>query len=138
MKAVFADTAYWVAIFRPGDPWRFYAIQARETIRSARLVTTDEVLIEFLAALSAAGTQMRLEAAGFVRDLLSHPDIHVFPQSRETFLAGLALYEARPDKNYSLTDCISMNVMRSESITAALTSDRHFVQEGFSILMQKQ
>jgi predicted nucleic acid-binding protein len=56
------------------------------------------------------------------------------PQSRESFLAGIELYRARPDKGYSLTDCISMITMRREGLTEALTNDRHFEQEGFRTL----
>jgi hypothetical protein len=32
------------------------------------------------------------------------------------FLDALTLYNARPDKGYSLTDCISMQTMRREGI----------------------
>jgi predicted nucleic acid-binding protein len=58
------------------------------------------------------------------------------PQSREGFLEGLALYEARPDKAYSLADCISMQTMRREGLTEVLTNDRHFEQEGFRALFR--
>jgi hypothetical protein len=54
--------------------------------------------------------------------------ILVIPQSRASFLAGLQLYRARPDKGHSLTDCISMQTMR--------TDDRHFEQEGFRALFR--
>jgi uncharacterized protein len=60
----------------------------------------------------------------------------VIPQSRESFLAGIALYDARPDKEYSLTDCISMQTMRREGLTEVLTNDRHFEQEGFRALFR--
>jgi predicted nucleic acid-binding protein len=43
--------------------------------------------------------------------------------------------EARPDKGYSLTDCVSMLVMRQEGITEILTHDIHFTQEGFTKLL---
>ena len=56
-------------------------------------------------------------------------------QSHESFLAGLALYERRPDKQYSLVDCISMNVMRQKQVQEILTHDRHFSQEGFTRLL---
>jgi predicted nucleic acid-binding protein len=46
-------------------------------------------------------------------------------------------YEGREDKEYSLTDCISMNVMDSHRLTEALTNDHHFEQEGFTVLIQK-
>jgi uncharacterized protein len=58
----------------------------------------------------------------------------VIPQTRTGFLDALALYQARPDKAYSLTDCISMQAMRREGLTDVLTNDRHFTQEGFHIL----
>jgi hypothetical protein len=52
------------------------------------------------------------------------------PQSDDSFHAGFDLYCARPDKGYSLTGCISMQVMRREALTEVLTSDRHLEQEG--------
>jgi predicted nucleic acid-binding protein len=60
----------------------------------------------------------------------------VIPQSRESFLDGLALYEARPDKGYSLADRISMQTMRREGLTDVLTNDRHFEQEGFRAMFR--
>ncbi len=59
----------------------------------------------------------------------------VCPQSHQTFLDGYALYKARPDKGYSLTDCISMQAMRQECISEILTHDDHFTQEGFIKLL---
>jgi predicted nucleic acid-binding protein len=50
-------------------------------------------------------------------------------------MIGLKLYESRLDKGYSLTDCISMSVMRDRNLTEMLTHDRHFAQEGFIILL---
>ena len=44
---------------------------------------------------------------------------------------GLALYRARPDKAWSLIDCISFMVMTERGITEALTGDHHFEQAGF-------
>jgi uncharacterized protein len=46
---------------------------------------------------------------------------------------GLALYDARPDKERSLTDCISFVVMADEALTDALTGDKHFEQAGFGV-----
>ena len=61
--------------------------------------------------------------------------IHIVPQSHQSFLTGLAFYESHPDKGCSLTDCISMLVMRQEGIAEILTHDNHFTQEGFTILL---
>jgi len=72
-----------------------------------------------------------------IREILSDPDIEVVAQSHESFLAGLALYERRPDKECSLADCISMNVMRRRRIHQVLTNYRHFAQEGFERLLNR-
>ncbi len=137
MKAVFADTLYWVAISRPKDSWRAAALQARRNIGEAVLVTTDEVLSEFLTAMAKGGPWMRVTAVRVVRAILVDPGVSVLPQSREGFVNGLALFENRPDKSYSLTDCISMNVMRAEGIQEILTNDSHFTQEGLHVLIKR-
>ena len=72
-----------------------------------------------------------------VRAILDNPNVTVFPQSRDTFLKGLEFYANRLDKEYSLTDCVSMNVMKSEDVSQVLSNDHHFEQEGFQILIKK-
>lgn len=135
MTRIFVDTVYWLAIFIPGDAW---AEAARAVdCSNAALVTTEEVLSEFLAAVSAHGDFTRRLACKLVRGVLNDPGIEVVAQSHESFLAGLALYERRPDKQYSLADCISMNVMRQRKIQRILTNDRHFAQEGFARLLNR-
>jgi uncharacterized protein len=110
-------------------------VTASRTLAGCRLVTTDEVLTEFLNAFAGAGQVLRREAVDLVRDLHADPAVTVHPSSRQAFLSGLTLYEARPDKGYSLTDCISMETMRAEGISEILTYDNHFTQEGFAILL---
>ncbi len=136
MKRVFADTLYWLAIFLPGDEWE-EAARATD-LQDASLLTTEEVLSEFLTAVSARGDHARRLACRLVREILNDPGIEVVVQSHESFLAGLALYERRPDKQYSLVDCISMNVMGQGKIQEILTHDRHFAQEGFVRLLERQ
>ena len=133
MTAVFADTLYWIAIFLPDDPWAKAAISV--DLSDVRLVTTEEVIGEFLTGISSYGEQTRLLACRFVREILADVDIEVVEQSHESFIGGLSLYERRPDKQYSLTDCISMNVMKRKGISKVLTNDRHLSQEGFVRLL---
>ena len=70
------------------------------------------------------------------RWIRSDPNIQVVEQTHHSFIDGLIRYANRLDKGYSLQDCVSMNVMESEGVTEVLTNDRHFEQEGFTILMQ--
>lgn len=135
MRRVFADAVYWVALAHRKDQWHAKAVQISQQLGAVALVTTDEVLTEFLNHFSAYGDQARLQTTHTVRGFLNDPGVIVVPQSRQTFLSGLTLYEARRDKAYSLTDCISMVTMRQEGIADVLTHDDHFVQEGFHRLL---
>jgi predicted nucleic acid-binding protein len=132
MRHLFADAFYWIALLHASDQWHQRVIALTATLGAHHLYTTDAVFDEYLATYSAS--YLRPRAAASVRRLLASPVVTVIPQTYELFLEGLTLYEARPDKEYSLTDCISMNVMRREGLTDVLTNDRHFTQEGFHIL----
>ncbi len=136
MAAVFVDTAFFVASLVSRDQWRQLAMDARERLSDTPLLTTDEVLVEVLTAFSNMGIAGRRLAAELVREVLETSKVRVIPQSRQSFLNGLARYENRSDKSYSIQDCIAMNVMEAEGITQVLTSDHNFEQEGFTILMK--
>lgn len=134
MNLVFADTVYWVALINPKDEWRNQARSANTLLRDTQIVTTDSILIEVLNFFADHGTEARTRAVSVVEQLLTNPNIEVVPQTHDNFLAGLALYKARADKGYSLTDCISMVKMRERKIAEVLTHDHHFGQEGFTVL----
>jgi predicted nucleic acid-binding protein len=136
VRLVFADTLYWGAVLHPHDQYRVEAIRARKALGEVRLVTTDEILIELLDGLAQRGPKIREVGAQAVRKILDDTRVSVVPQSRESFLAGLRLYELRSDKGYSLVDCVSMTTMRRQGIADILTNDHHFVQEGFTALLR--
>jgi predicted nucleic acid-binding protein len=137
MKQVFADTLYWVASFTPGDPWYEPTSRAVAALESVHLVTTEEVLVEFLSAYAGQGNYLRHEAIRTVRSIIANVYVTVMPQTHQTFMDGLRLYESRADKAYSLVDCISMNTMRQLGIAEVLTNDHHFTQEGFTVLIKR-
>jgi predicted nucleic acid-binding protein len=63
------------------------------------------------------------------------PGCVIVPPTEGLFREGIALYGRRPDKNWSLSDCISFVVMQQKNMTDALTGDHHFEQAGFKILL---
>ncbi|GAC1301694.1 MAG: PIN domain-containing protein [Isosphaeraceae bacterium] len=135
MKRLFADAQYWVALLSDKDQSRLDAQLLSRTLAGTEVVTTEEVLTEVLAFFADKGIRVRQMAAAYVESLLGDPDVTVVPQSHQSFLDGLAHYQSRPDKGYSLTDCISMRTMRNKKIVEILTHDHHFTQEGFTILL---
>jgi len=132
---VFADASYWIALINPKDQWHRRAIEASQSLGAALLLTTDEVLIEVLNYFADRGDEMRRAAAINVQEILLNKNVSIIPLSHDSFTSGLSLYQARLDKGYSLTDCISMNAMREQGLTDVLTGDHHFTQEGFRILL---
>jgi len=137
MKQVFADTLYWVASITPGDPWHAPALRAFGELGAVEVVTTEEVLVEFLSAYSGRGSYLRGKAVQVVRAILANAAVTVRPQTHESFVSGLGFYSSRPDKAYSLVDCISMHTMRQMGLTEVLTNDHHFALEGFTVLIAR-
>jgi predicted nucleic acid-binding protein len=130
----FADTFYWIALTYPKDYWHRRVTAWAQAHRSARIITTEEVLSEVLTWFAASGAAGRSAAAAGVRKILARPLVRVLPQTSAGFKDALTFYESRLDKDYSLVDCRSMVAMRSGGISEVLSNDHHFSQEGFSIL----
>ena len=99
MNEVFADTFFWTALAHPRDTAHGLAVAVRQSLDDATLVTTDEILVELAANLAGAERQMRVFVSEYIARILTDHRVHVVPQSRETFLRGLELYRARPDKS---------------------------------------
>lgn len=78
----------------------------------------------------------RLRCGALLLRLRDAPGIYVLPPSEELCDAGVRFFVSRPDKTWSLTDCISFAVMRDRGMTQALSSDHHFEQAGFEILLK--
>lgn len=135
MRTLFADALYWVALLNPRDQWHRKARSAAVEYASARLVTTEAVLVEVLNFFAAFRIEMRHATAGTVQDVLDDERIEVIPYSHRAFVDGLELYKDRLDKSYSMVDCMSMQVMRRRDLTDVLTHDAHFTQEGFNTLL---
>ena len=131
--AVFADTYYFIALISPQDAGHAkaveFSVQNREPI-----VTTSWVLTELADGL--AGTPNRHLVRQAVLDFESSPHDILIPSDPDLWLKGLDLYSARPDKEWSLTDCTSFVVMQQHGIKNALTADRHFEQAGFVALLR--
>lgn len=133
MRAVFADAFYLIALSNPSDAHHEAAVRVTDSL-STRLVTTHYVLIE--VADASCAPSFRAEVARFLRRLAADPGTEVVGPDPGLYDRGLDLYERRPDKAWSLTDCISFVVMGDRGLTEALTGDRHFEQAGFRALLR--
>ena len=132
MTFAFADTFYFLAILNAKDAAHQRALEF-STSHNTALLTTAWVLTELADAL--ADLSHRHAFRKVVDDLWADPDTIIVPPSRRLFEQGVDRYNARSDKEWSLTDCISFVVMEQHDVDEALTGDHHFEQAGFRALL---
>ncbi|MBW4620120.1 MAG: nucleic acid-binding protein [Cyanosarcina radialis HA8281-LM2] len=133
MKLIFADTFYWIALLNPKDNWHQIALD-RARNNTDPIVTTDGIIDEVLNYAASKGNLIRQKALLMCTQILRELTINIIAHTPKLRQLGFDLFEQRSDKGYSLTDCISMIIMRQRGITDVLTHDKHFTQEGFHIL----
>lgn len=129
---VFADTSYFEAIMSTRDQYHRVAIEASR-LPWQEIVTTEFVLVELGATFSKPDD--RADFLLMDKMVRTRADVSLIPASSELLRRGRDLFAARPDKAWSLTDCISFVVMQDLGIIDALTTDQHFTQAGFRALL---
>jgi uncharacterized protein len=133
---VFLDTAALLALANKRDALHQQAKAERSRITAERhtVLTTEWVLTEFLNALQRPPA--RTLAIQMVEQLRQSKRVAILPAATEDWHAGYSLYESRPDKAWSLVDCISIHLCQQQSIREVFTSDRNFTQAGYRILLK--
>jgi predicted nucleic acid-binding protein len=130
---VFADAFALIAWLNPRD-------NAHETVAAylssftGKLVITEWVLMEVADALSAP--EARATVIAFLNAVRADPLFQIVDYEREAYDAGFDVFANRPDKAWSLTDCISFAVMAERALLEALTADHHFEQAGFQAIFK--
>lgn len=128
MKPVFADAFYFVACLNRADQYHERVVEFAMRY-TGKIVTTWSVLTETADAL--ASSNMREKTHAFITALESDPAIIIASSQPDLLRRGLRLYGERPDKRWTLTDCVSFVVMEEHGIKDALTGDHHFEQAGY-------
>lgn len=104
--------------------------------QKATVRLTHNYIIAEYVALANARRFSRSSVLNFVVDLLSSPDIETVWVDEPLHRAAVELLILRQDKTYSLCDAVSFVLMRQRRVSASLTTDRHFEQEGFVRLLR--
>jgi uncharacterized protein len=131
---IFIDTGYLVAMLRPTDELHHRALTWSAAIQEKCLLT-EYVLWEVMNQLSSPGE--RVFAHRMLAAIRADDSCEVVYASQEIFEAGVQLHQKRPDKAWSLTDCVSFHIMGQRGIIKALAYDHHFEQAGFDPLLRR-
>ena len=132
---VYADTSYFLALVSSRDALHARAVALCE-ILAEPVVTSAWVIQELADTLASPPSR-----AGFLHlldTLVADPDTTIIEPDESLWRRGLVLYRSRPDRRWTLTDCLSFEIMRERGITRALTSDHCFEQAGFRALLMPE
>jgi uncharacterized protein len=131
---IFVDTGYLLALLSPGDELFTRAQRWAEVVQEP-LLTTEYVVWELLNSLSDPIDRPKAHAA--VAEIMSSGSWNLLPATPDLFSAGLTLHQGRPDKHWSLSDCISFVAMQDRGLSLSLAFDHHFEQAGFEALLRR-
>ncbi len=130
---MFLDTSGLLSVYEPKDEFHFLA--ADHFRRADRRLTTSYVLVELVSLMIARRVNQE-SMLGFVRSIEEDRRIGLVWVTQELHDSGMGLLGRRLDKTYTLCDAVSFTLMDEYGISEALTTDRHFEQEGFTRLLK--
>jgi predicted nucleic acid-binding protein len=138
MPELFADTSGWGNLVDPTQPFHALAANIYRAVRphGRKVVTTNYILAELVALLTSPLRIPRSTIIAFIDGLRSSPYIEVIHADQSLEDEAWRLLKARPDKEWSLVDCVSFVVMTRRGILEALATDHHFEQAGFIRLLK--
>jgi predicted nucleic acid-binding protein len=132
----FLDTAYVIALLNSHDSYHEKAAKLLSQIHNAQEVwTTEAVLTEIGNSLSCSN---RSAAVAFINSCYVTLNVKVVTVDRILFRRAVEFYHSRKDKEWGLTDCISFIIMEDYGLTEALTTDEHFQQAGFRVVLLEE
>jgi len=138
MKRVFLDTAYFIALAVKDDQHHGAALRlARQLdVPETELVTTRAIVLEIGNSLRKP--RYRRNACEIFDLLENDGRVRMVELEPRLLQSAAKLFCSRPDKEWSLSDCVSFSVMHEWQISEALTTDVHFEQAGFKALLREK
>lgn len=127
------DTSGLLSFFDRRDSWHRDAVTlyASAPIK----LTHSYVFAEFVPLCQSRGLN-RVRVLSFLSNFQDNRNVEIVWVDQALHRDALTLLQNRLDKAYSICDAVSFLLMRGRGIAEALTTDRHFEQEGFVRLLR--
>jgi predicted nucleic acid-binding protein len=137
VTSVFLDTSGLIALVNTDDQWHRQAetVWAELSESAAGLITSSLILIELADGLSRV--HHRGLAIQLVDALERSSRVEIVQVDEPLERLGWQLFRLREDKNWGMTDCVSMSLMTNRQVQNVFTADHHFEQAGFNILLRE-
>ncbi|HEU0301951.1 MAG TPA: PIN domain-containing protein [Longimicrobium sp.] len=131
---LFLDTGFLIALNASDDQHHQRAVDFwRKLDRTTSLLTTTYIVDEVVTFFNSRGRHAKAVEIGTL--LMTNRLVELVHVDEDLFRAGWTYFARHSDKRYSLTDCISFELMRSRGLQQVLAFDAHFEQAGFTRLM---
>lgn len=132
---VLLDTSFIIALINRDDPYHQRAVELdRELVTAkATVVVHWGILLEIGDGFARLGR--RQLGTALLTKLMSEREYELQPLTLDLISRAANLYTLRSDKEWSLTDCVSFELMKALNLRDALTADTHFRQAGFTPLL---
>ena len=127
------DTSGFLCLLHKDEPEHLQTVDIFSEAKS--FLTHSYILCEFVPLARVRGLPVQ-ESLGFSQRILTDSSIEVVWVGPDLHAAAVSLLRNRLDKSYSLCDAVSFVLMRERGIADALTTDKHFEQEGFIRLLR--
>lgn len=136
MNLIFVDTSALIALGNKKDQFHFQATKVFKRLVLAKMnfITTNAVIFELTNAFS--GVQYKPVAIKQSDMINNSKSWTIITIDEELMEKGLSRFKQMHDKDWSLVDCISMIIAEEIGITKIFTTDHHFEQAGFTILLK--
>ncbi len=136
-REVFIDSSGLYALADRRDPFHVAAENRIAALLKSRadLILTDYIVDESCTLAKArAGGEASLRLLDIVEQSRAIRTIWI---GSERFENAKAFFRKHADHGYSFTDCTSFVVMREMKIRDALTTNDHFTEAGFRMLLRR-
>lgn len=127
------DTSGLLCFLHRDEPEHPVAVQILTNTKQRWLI--HNYILAELVALALIRRLRRDTVISYVLELLANDYVEIVWVDEKLHRQAIDLLLARPDKTYSLCDAVSFILMRQKGIREALTTDKHFEQEGFIRLL---
>ena len=136
MKPIFVDTSALIAIGNMRDSFHSLAVRLRNELKQFgnSFITTNAILLEFGNAFSQVN--LRPTAVKMIEAVRYSSKWKCVCTDETLVERGFQKFKQIKDKEWGLVDCISMLVSEDNEITEIFTTDHHFEQAGFKILLK--
>ena len=138
MKNIFLDTSGMGHLFVQDQIFHESAFRLyfQRISHGAKVILTNHIITEFVALSASRLNLSRPGLIKIVNDLYRSRFVEQVFIDKMLYERAWQLLCNRPDKAWSLVDCCSFIVMQDRGISDALTTDHHFTQAGFNVLLK--